>query len=120
VGALEKDLPIAVACPCGLGVAMVAAGVVFRNEALVPGDNRERVFLVAVGRGLDAVLKEAGMQSPMVCCKGDSKRRLISSPVSRFVIQQSFSRCSATLVSAVKVMDFMPARISGAKPKQAL
>jgi hypothetical protein len=53
----------------------------------------------------------------MVCCKGDSKRRLISSPVSRFVIQQSFSRRSAMWGSRSNAVVMVPARISGAKAK---
>jgi hypothetical protein len=60
MGGPKQDLPIAFARSPWLGIGMVAAGVVFRNEALVTRDNRERIFLVAVGRGLDAVLKEEG------------------------------------------------------------
>jgi hypothetical protein len=58
MGTLENDLPMALACSPWLGVGMVAAGFVLRNERLVAGNNGKRLFLGVMEKRMDTTLEK--------------------------------------------------------------
>jgi hypothetical protein len=58
MGTLENDLPMALARSPWLGVGMVAAGFVLRNETLVTGNNGKRLFLGVMEKRMDTTLEK--------------------------------------------------------------
>jgi len=76
VYALEKDPPIALTRPRWLGVGMVDAGAIFRNEALVTSDDVQRFFL--------GVILENGLEQPGIVIVYNLSQRPIKENVNEF------------------------------------